>query len=131
MSRSLAEMLVKERIVTPAQFSEAVVAAKAGKSYVRFFIEQKYIAETKLLYFLSQKFGLPSINMAKFEVSPDVVKLVSGELAKKHQAIPIQNNQGTLVVAVCDPTHLAGLENLKYVVKLNIEAVLTSFSAFD
>ena len=131
MSKPLAELLLKDRIINPAQFAEAEAAAKGGKSYVRFLIEKKYLAETKLLYFLSQKFGLPSINLAKFEVSADVLKLVHPDLAKKSRAIPIQMNKGTLVVAIWDPANTGPLESLKFSLKMNVEPVLTSISAFD
>jgi type IV pilus assembly protein PilB len=131
MSKQLSELLLKDRIITPAQFNEAAEGAKQGKDYIRFLIEKKYVAETKLLYYLSQKFGLPSINLAKFEISSDVLRLFTPELARRAQAVPIQQNKGTLVVAVCDPTNVAGLEALKLSVKMNIESVLTSVSAFD
>jgi type IV pilus assembly protein PilB len=131
MSKQLSELLLKDRIITQVQFNEAAEGAKQGKDYIRFLIEKRYVAETKLLYYLSQKFGLPSINLAKFEISSDVLRLFTPELARRAQAIPIQQNKGTLVVAVCDPTNVAGLEALKLSVKLNIESVLTSVSAFD
>ncbi len=132
MSKQLAELLVKDKLISAAQFTEAASeAAKGGRSYIRTLIDKKYLSETKLLYYLGQKYGLPSINLAKFEVSPEVIKLISPELAKKNQVIPIQSAKGTLVIAVCDPTILPGLEGLKFVLKQNIEAVLTSFSAFD
>src|SRR4051812_30093181 len=100
MSRQLAEMLLRDKIITPVQFNEAGEAAKSGKHHIKFLIDQKYVAETKLLYYLSQKFGLPSINITKFEVSPEVIKLIPPDLARKNQVIPIQANQGTLVVAL-------------------------------
>lgn len=131
MSRQLAELLVKDRIITPNQFSEAVEAAKSGSSHVRYFIEKKYIAETKLLYYLGQKFGLPSINLTKFEINSDVLKIISPDIVKKNQIIPIQSSNGTLVVALCDPTAMASIEDLKFRLKMNVEAVLTSYSAFD
>ncbi len=131
MSRQLAEMLVKDKIVTPQQLLEAADATNLGKSYVRYFIEKKYIAETKLLYYLSQKFGLPNINLAKFEIVEDTIRLVPPDIARKSQVIPIQSNKGTLVVALCDPTYISSLESLKFISKMNIEAVLTSYSAFD
>lgn len=131
MSRKLAEILLKEKLVNASQFQEAELAAKSGHSEVRHFIDKKYLSETKLLYFLSQKFSLPSINLTKFEISPEVIKLIPAEIAKKLQAIPLQANKGTLVVAVCDPTNLIELEDVRYRTKMNIEAVLTSFSAFD
>jgi len=131
MSRPLAELLVKDKIITPAQFTEAAEAAKGGKSYIRHLIERKHVAETKLLYYLSQKFGMPSINLAKFEVGPDVIKLVPPDLVKKTQIIPIQSNKGTLVVALCDPTFMSQMENVKFITKMNVECVLTSYSAWD
>jgi type IV pilus assembly protein PilB len=134
MSRQLAEMLVKDKVVSAAQFTlaaQANEAAKGGKGFVRYFIDQKFIAETKLLYYLSQKFGLPSINISKFEIPAEIIKLVPADLARKNQVVPIQSNKGTLVVALCDPTLMGGLENLKFLTKMNVEAVLTSYSAFD
>lgn len=131
MSRSLAELLVKDRLITSAQFAEAATAAQQGKSYLRTLLDKKYLAETKLLYYLSQKFGLPSINLAKFEVPAEVIRIVPPDFAKKHGFIPIQSAKGTLVIAVSDPTHLSFVEDLKFRTKLNVETVLTSISAFD
>jgi type IV pilus assembly protein PilB len=131
MSRQLAELLVKEKIITASQFAEASSGAKDGRGYIRYLIEKKHVSETKLLYFLSQKFGLPSINLAKFEIDPEVIRLVPPDLVKKIQAIPIQANKGTVVVAVSDPSNLTVLEDLKFRLKMNVEAVLTSYSAFD
>jgi type IV pilus assembly protein PilB len=131
MSRQLADLLLKEKIISQPQFDETVESAKAGKSHVRYLIEKKYVSETKLLYFLSQKFGLPSINLVKFEIDQAVIRLVPPELVKKYQIIPIQANKGTVVVAVADPSNLSVLDDIKFRLKMNVEAVLTSYSAFD
>lgn len=131
MSRKLAELLIKERIITPGQFSEADAAAAQGKDHVRFLIEKGYVAETKLLYYLSQKFGMPSINLQKFEIPPEVAGKVPVDLVRKCEAIPIQAKPGVLVVAICDPTKVALLEDIKFRLKVNVEAVLTTYSAFD
>ncbi|MDR3608036.1 MAG: type IV-A pilus assembly ATPase PilB [Oligoflexia bacterium] len=131
MSRALAELLLKDKIINQAQFAEADALAKGGKSYIRALIEKKYLAETKLLYYLSQKFGLPSINLAKFDVSPEVIRVMSPDLAKRSHAIPIQMNKGTLVVAICDPVDTNAIETLRFTLKMSVEPVLTSVSAFD
>ncbi len=131
MSKQLAELLAKDRIITQAQFAEAAEAAKSGGSYVRYLIEKKVVAEAKLLFYLGQKFHLPTINLLKYEIKPEVLKLIPGDLSRKYGAIPIQSNKGTLVVAICDPTQAHGLEDLKFSTKLNIESVLTFHTAFD
>jgi type IV pilus assembly protein PilB len=131
MSRQLAEILAKDRIITPAQFNEAVEAAKSGRSHVQHLIDSKMIDEVRLVQYLSQKFGLPSINLGKFEISPEIIKLVSAEIVRRARAIPIQANQGTLVVAVCDPSQLQKLDEIRFATKLTVEAVITSYSALD
>ena len=131
MSKQLAELLLKDKFITQRLYEEAITAANKGMSCIRTLIDGKAISETKLLYFLSQKYGLPSINLAKYEISPEVVQLVPAELARKCQALPIQSNRGTLVVAVCDPTQLGKMDDLKFQIKQNVEAVLTTYSAFD
>lgn len=131
MSKQLAELLVKDKIISPAQFNEAAEASKGGKDHIRHLIETKHLAENKLLYYLSQKFGMASINLSKFEISPDVIKLFPGDLVRKSHALPIQVNRGTLVVAVCDPSNIEVMESLKFMFKMNVEGVLTTYSAFD
>ncbi len=131
MSRQLAEILAKDRIITPAQLNDAMEAAKTGRSHVQHLIDSKVVDEVRLVQYLSQKFGLPSINLAKFEISPEVIKLVPVEIVRRARAIPIQANQGVLVVAVCDPSQLQKLDEVRFATKLTVEAVITSYSAFD
>jgi type IV pilus assembly protein PilB len=131
MSRQLAELLVKDKIISQPQFTEALEAAKNGGSLVRALIDKKHLSETKLLYYLSQKFGLPSINLNKFEIAPEVVKTFTVDMVRKFQALPIQISKGTVVVALCDPTFIPALDSLKAMLKMNVEGVLTSYSAFD
>ncbi len=131
MSRRLVDLLLNDRIIPQPQYDEAMQAAQSGKNHVRYLIEKGYLSETKLLYYLSRKFGLPSINLDKFEIKPEIIQLMRPELVRKTQTIPIQANNGTVVVALCDPTFLPEVESLKFQLKSNIESVLTSFSAFD
>ncbi|MBS1959633.1 MAG: type IV-A pilus assembly ATPase PilB [Bdellovibrionales bacterium] len=131
MSRKLVELLMKERLITQNQLQDAEGVLKSGGDPIRQFIEKKALSESKLVYFLSQKFSMQSINLAKFEVKPDVISIVSIDLAQKTQAIPIQMNRGIMVVAIPDPTQLHRLEDIKFATKLNVEAVLTTFTAFD
>ncbi|MBC7690366.1 MAG: type IV-A pilus assembly ATPase PilB [Methylotenera sp.] len=132
MSRQLAELLVRDRIISPDQFAQAMEAAKSGAtSAVHYLIEKKIVAEAKLLQHLTKKYNLHSINLARFEIAPEVIKLMNAETVKKIQAIPIQSKNGTLIVAVCDPTVIPMLDDLKFKLKQNIEPVLTLYSAFD
>ena len=131
MSRQLADLLLKDQLITALQHAEGVEAAKGGKSYIRYFLEKKYFSEDKLLSHLSQRFGLPSINISKIEISADAIQRIAPEIAKKRHIIPVKVSQGTLVLAIWDPTVISSIEEIKYLTKMNIEVLLTSVSSFD
>ena len=131
MSRQLVDLLAKDKVITATQLNEAVEANKQGKDFLRFLQEKKYVSESKLLYYLGQKFNLPSINLEKFQIKPEAIQKMPIDLVKKTHAIPVQVNRDTLVVAICDPTQMASIEELKFVVKMTVEAVLTTPTGFD
>ncbi len=131
MSRKLVELLHKERLISDAQLQEADQILRAGGDAVRQFIERKVLQDSKLVFFLSQKFSLQSLNLTKFEIKPEVIAMIPPEVVRKTQAIPIQSGKGIIVVAIPDPTQLSLLDNIKFATKLNVEAVLTTFSSFD
>ncbi len=132
MSRQLAEVLIKDRLITQAQL-DAVTAAMKDKNGdpVRQMIASKLISENKLLEYLSRKYNLHSINLAKFEIDKKVVALIPVDLVRDLQVVPIQTKDTSIVVAVADPTRLANADKVRFITKLSVEAVLTNFSAFD
>lgn len=133
MSRQLAEILVKEKLISQGQYDEALLAHQKDKHVdpVRYLVQQKKISENKLVEYLSRKYNIHSINLQKFEIEKQVLQLMPASLVREQEMIPIQSREGTVVVAVCDPTRLVNIDKVKFTTKLNVEAVLTTFTAFD
>ena len=74
---------------------------------------------------------MPSINLAEFEISAEVIQLVPPELAKRHQLIPVNRAGATLIVAMSDPSNIYAIDDLKFRTGLNIEVVVASEVAID
>jgi type IV pilus assembly protein PilB len=131
MSR-LGELLVRENLISLAQLQRAQEeqrksGARLGYSLTKLGI----INEEDLTTFLSKQYGVPSINLAEFEVSLDVIQLVPPELAKRHQLIPVNRAGATLIVAMSDPSNIYAIDDLKFRTGLNIEVVVASEVAID
>jgi hypothetical protein len=58
MSRQLVDLLAKDKVITATQLTDALEANKQGKDFLRFLQEKKYVSESKLLYYLGQKFNI-------------------------------------------------------------------------
>ncbi len=131
MSR-LGELLVRENLISLAQLQEAQdeqrkTGARLGYSLTKLGI----INEEELTTFLSKQYGVPSINLSEFEISPDVIQLIPPELAKRHQLIPVNRAGATLIVAMSDPSNIYAIDDLKFRTGLNIEVVVASEIALD
>src|SRR3954470_8265698 len=131
MSR-LGELLVRENLISLAQLQKAQeeqrkTGARLGYSLTKLGI----LDEQELTSFLSKQYGVPSINLADFEISPDVLQLVPAELAKRHQLLPVNRAGATLIVAMSDPSNIYAIDDLKFRTGLNIEVVVASEVAID
>jgi type IV pilus assembly protein PilB len=131
MSR-LGELLVRENLISLSQLQKAQEeqrksGARLGYSLTKLGI----INEEDLTTFLSKQYGVPSINLAEFEISTEVIQLVPPELAKRHQLIPVNRAGATLIVAMSDPSNIYAIDDLKFRTGLNIEVVVASEVAID
>src|SRR6185369_106034 len=83
-----------------------------------------FIAEQDLTQFLAKQYGVPAINVADFDIDPEVIKLIPKEVARKHMCIPINRAGSSLIVAMCDPSNIYGIDDLKFLTGYNIEVVV-------
>jgi type IV pilus assembly protein PilB len=123
----LGEILVKERLITPDQLGRALAEGHArGERLGRLLIHQGAISEDDLTAALSRQYAVPSINLAYFEVDPDLMSLVPMEIAAKHLVLPVGRVGSTLTLAMVDPTNVSAMDDIKFMTGFNIEPVLAS-----
>jgi general secretion pathway protein E len=73
---------------------------------------------------LAEQFGIPIYNdLSGFKISSKYLKKVSYGFVKKHTALPIHEEDGTIWVAVADPLNLQPLEELRLILEMNIKAI--------
>ncbi len=132
MSRQFAELLLKEGLINSADFNAADEAFKKTKeAHIRYLQRNSLLQEPKVLEFFSKKYSIPSFDLSKYTIDPEVLKVLTTEDAKRFRLIPVQKAKGTVVVALADPTALQHLDDIKFRTQLKVEAVLTTISAFD
>ncbi len=130
MAGKLGELLVKENIITPMQLQQALseqqkTGGRLGSSLTKLGL----ISEEELTEFLSRQYGVPSVNLAEFEIDAEVVNLVPQDIAIKYTLLPINRAGSTLVVAMSDPSNYQVIDDLKFLTNYNIEVVVASEQA--
>ena len=128
MSGRLGELLVRENLISVQQLKKAQEEQQKtpGSRIATALIKVGAIEETKLTDFLSKQYGVPSINLKEFDVEPEIIKLVPKDVAEKHLVVPVNRAGSALIVAMCDPSNIYAVDDLKFLTGYNIEAVVAS-----
>ncbi|HTY42985.1 MAG TPA: type IV-A pilus assembly ATPase PilB [Thermoanaerobaculia bacterium] len=127
MAVKLGDLLLKQKLITPEQLETALKlqreeGGKIGEALVRVgAVSEGDITET-----LSQQFGVPSIDLAHFEIDPAIIKVVPGEVARKYGVLPVNKTGATLTIAMGDPTNVFAMDDIKFMTGYNVEPVVAS-----
>ena len=126
-SARLGELLVREKLITPLQLQKAIDQQRKGGGRLGHQLTKLgYVEENELTSFLSQQYGVPSINLADFDIDPEVLKLIPKEVVVRHQVIPVNRAGQNLIVAMADPSNIYAVDDVKFVTNLQIDVVVAS-----
>ncbi|MSQ68186.1 MAG: type IV-A pilus assembly ATPase PilB [Gammaproteobacteria bacterium] len=121
----LARKLVADGVLEEPIAVQAFQTALSTKtSFVKYLVDQKLADSKTVAQAASQEFGVSLTDIESLEIDPDVVKLVSEELITRHHALPIYRRGNRVFIAVSDPTNLQALDEIKFHLGANTEAVL-------
>src|SRR5258706_165272 len=118
----IGELLLKEKRITPEQLQQALNTQKAGGGKLGYnLVKMGFVKDEEITALLSKQYGVPSINLAQFQIDPAVVKLVPPETAQKYQIIPLSRSGASLTIAMTDPTNVFAMDDIKFMTGYNVE----------
>lgn len=121
----LARKLVLDGLLEEGAAQEHFQSAlKKKQPFVAYLVENNLAPSNEIALAASQEFGVPLLEIDSLELDIDVVKLIKEDLIKKHHALPIFKRGKRLYIAVSDPTNLQALDEIKFAVSMNTEAIL-------
>jgi type IV pilus assembly protein PilB len=130
MAVRLGELLLKEKRITPEQLQEALNQQKANGGKLGFtLVKLGFVRDEEITSLLSRQYGVPSIDLAQFEIDALVIKLIPPDTAQKYQIIPVSRSGATLTIAMTDPTNVFAMDDIKFMTGYNVEPVVASETA--
>jgi type IV pilus assembly protein PilB len=127
MSVRLGELLTKASLISQDQLKEALKMQKeTGGKLGETLIKLGFVSEEDITECLSQQFGVPSINLAHFEIDAGVIKLIPADVARKYNILPVNKTGATITIAMADPTNVFAMDDIKFMTGYNVEPVVAS-----
>ncbi len=128
----LPRRLVQDGVVSEADLIAAFEAI-GGKSanLVPHLVANRLGDPRQIAIAAAHEFGVPLLDLDAVDLDLDVVKLVEEKLLTKHRILPLLQRGKRLYVAVCDPTNLQALDDIKFQTTLRIEPVVVEQDKLD
>ncbi|HEY6871573.1 MAG TPA: hypothetical protein VI298_02475 [Geobacteraceae bacterium] len=128
MALKIGELLVKEGVITRKQLDEAL------KSQVIFggrlgtnLVEMGLVGEDDLVRYLSMQLEVPFVPSEQLlSIPPDVIKLISREMADEYKIIPLSLDKKRLTVAMWDPSDLSAVDAISFITGYIIKPLVCS-----
>ena len=86
--------------------------------------ELGFVREEDIARIISETMGVPHVNLFEPEISPNVIKLIKADMAKKFGVVPVKKEVNVLVLAMSDPLDIATMDNVRFITGLTIKPVM-------
>lgn len=120
-----AKFLVQNKVLEEAQVRQALNNATSNSgSFISYIFQQNWLAPTILAQNISKYFSLPLLDLDAYDISFFPNELLNAQFFQKKIALPLLKKNGTLFLAVTDPT-LPILNEIKFVTRLSLKLIIT------
>src|SRR3989338_2312784 len=127
LKEKLTKILIDKKLLKQEDIEKAVsLQREKGGSLSDLLVKLGFISKSDLIVTLSQKLGIPPINLSRFKIDPAVIKLIPKKIAKHYKILPISKMGGTLMIAMADPLNIFAIDDIKNLTGSKISPVITT-----
>jgi general secretion pathway protein E len=131
-SRELGIALVNGSFISDSDLAAAEeIADQSNRKLSEVLVENGLIDSEVLGSVLSLKYGVPVVNLARVEIQPEAIALVSEEVARKHNILPISVDGETLTIATNEPHDFRTVNSIAALTRKRIETVIPVGMSLD
>ncbi|NTV91297.1 MAG: Flp pilus assembly complex ATPase component TadA, partial [Clostridiales bacterium] len=128
--KRLGDLLVEAGLLTKERLETVLEQQKgSGKKLGEYLVDNDIIDEQNIIDVLEFQLRIPKIDFNKLSINPEIPKMISENLAKKYKLIPIQIEDGKLLVAMADPLDLVAQDDVRIASGMEIKPCISTKSS--
>jgi type IV pilus assembly protein PilB len=123
----LVDILVDLGFVSPDQLeSTKREAQSAGVGVVDLMLANKLVKPADVTQAKAAHFGAEVVNLSEMKIADEVISAIPRHIAKKYRVVPVFKHDGTLTVALADPSDLDTIDSLTHLLRMEISLQVAS-----
>ena len=128
----LIDILVDLAFVSPEKVAELRPEAQAaGVGVVDLMLSKQLIKPADVTQAKAAHFGAEVVNLSEIKIPDDVIATVPRHIARKYRVVPVFKHDGSLTVALADPSDLDTIDSLNHLLRMDISLQVASESDIE
>jgi type IV pilus assembly protein PilB len=125
--KRLGEMLLEAKVLSEEQLQEAIANhRKAGMKLGQYLVHANIVKESQVIDTISAQLNIEKYSPARHAMDTDLSGVITSEMAKKYQVVPIKKQGQLLTVATTDPMDIDALDFIEMYTETEVEPVICS-----
>ncbi len=125
----IGELFVEQGLINTNQLKDALKKqAQVGGHLGSILVEMGFVDTDTMLSFLSKQVGIPSLNLSKIDISPEVIKIMPIDKIKAMKVLPVTFDENSITLAMVNPKDMIAIRDIEFSLgkKVNPVVVLAS-----
>jgi type IV pilus assembly protein PilB len=123
----LSQLLIKNNVISEKQLTAALERQKeSGSSLGKILLEMGVVKENQLAEVIAHELGLGYIDLLEFKINIQATTSIEESTAQRYACIPIDFEDGRLVVAMADPTNIYALDDIRLSTGYEVKPVVSA-----
>ncbi|MGD0336771.1 MAG: ATPase, T2SS/T4P/T4SS family [Candidatus Omnitrophota bacterium] len=127
LKERLKDILINNKLLTEEQLQEALeVQKQKGGRLSGIIVDLKFLKENELASILSEGLGCPVIDLKRFKIDGEIAKIISPDIARHYQIIPLSKMGDTVTLAMVDPLNIFAIDYVSSLTGYKINPIISS-----
>lgn len=123
----LGDILMDMGLIDSAQVKEYLEKSQSiGRRFGKILVEEGVINSVQLAQAIATKYEMDFCDIRKYNINPKATKLISINIARQTESLPIDIKDGTIVVAISDPENIISINRIKKEIIGKVDFVVAS-----
>jgi len=119
------QLLQEQGYISPEQIATVTNSIRQeGETSLDILIQTGAVTEDDVLAMIAAQFGMDYVHVNADAIDPSVKDLIPADVARKYGVVPVCRAEDSVTVALSDPMGYDTVDSLRYVLKMNVEAVV-------
>ncbi len=128
----LGDLLLRIGLITEEQLQSALQYQKnTNKRLGSVLIELGYVTERQVIEALQIQLGIEFIDLSNTVIPAEMASILSKNIAKKHNVVPLRVAKDTLYLAMSDPLNFVAVEDVKRATRKKVIPVIATEDAVE